>query len=1019
MDSRRGLTGGGGAVGGGTEFGEIGNRARVLSNGEINTGCPENNSNHMGRRNANNTRGRRKRQNKLLKCMNINAQSLKYKMDEFKNIIERERPHIISVTETWGKEWMGDAIFSVNDYNFYRDDRDEKGGGGTLLYISKKLGQRACRPLNEVTKEKHFSSNVWCWVTPMNNNKKILVGSIYRSPNSSRENNRLLLEQLERANDIAGENRVLIMGDFNVPGIDWINRDVLVGASKIDKDVYKKMQDCFLYQHVTKPTRFRGTSSSTLDLIFTKEEEDVKNIQVLEPLGKSDHGIVIGNFVCEWKNKVKQRITRMYYKGQYETINQKIEEIDWEGKFYNKTVNECWEIFKTIIQDLVDKYVPMSTPRDYNEPWMNRRLLKLWKKKQNAWNRYTSVKSQRKWRLYRKDANKLKKNTRKARRAYERKIAKESATNKRAFFRYVNSKLTVRPEITAMKNKQGILVEDDKEMTNVIGGYFKEVFSEETTGEMPAMNNQCVNQIGEVRICRSELQKILEKLNVNKSCGPDNLHPHLLQKTARTISEPLRIIFDKSLNDGECPNDWRTANVTPIHKKGDRTDPSNYRPVSLTSQVCKVLETLVREKIVKHMRDNKLFSSSQHGFREGRSCLTNLLETLEQWTKIIDEEDCIDVAYLDFRKAFDLVSHRHLLYKMTKYGISGQVHGWVKAFLSDRSQRVVIRGTSSEACSVTSGVPQGSVLGPVLFLIFINDLPLEVLSPLSLFADDSKIFTRIVTSNKKTKWTGFDGHSALQRDLTKVQEWAKKWKMEFNVDKCKIMHIGNKNPKHVYGMGGTELESTKAEKDLGVTIDDQLDLGKHIRNIVAKANRVLGLIKISFACLDKSMFLNLYPVLVRPHLEYCVQVWSPSKKKYIKLLERVQRRATKLVPELRDLEYSERLMRLGLTTLEERRVRGDMIQTYKFVTRKEDIDPAVFFQMAVPRPGANSKKIYRQRPRLDVRKNFYSQRVAPRWNILDNNVIEVKKTGTFKKNYDKMCSRRRERVGNDQYVWNY
>ena len=951
--------------------------------------------------------------------MTINAQSLKYKMDEFKGVIDREKPHIISVTETWGKEWMGDAIFSVKDYNFYRDDRDKKGGGGTLLYISKKLGQRACRPLNEVVQEQHCDSSIWCWVTPMNNSKKILVGSVYRSPTSSRENNRLLLQQLDRANEIAGDNRILIMGDFNIPSIDWVNRDILTGAPKIDRDIYNKMQDCFLYQHVTKPTRFRGNSSSTLDLIFTREEEDVKNIQVLQPIGKSDHGVVVGNFICEWRNKVKPRSNKMYYKGQYEIINLKIEEIDWDEKFSHKTVQECWDIFKKTIHELMDQYIPMSTPKDYNEPWMNRKLLKLWKKKHHAWNRYSTVKSQRKWRQYRTEANKLKNNTRKARRKYEKKIAADSKTNKRAFYRYVNTKLTVRPEITAMKNKQGVLVEEDKEMTNIIGGYFKEVFSEETTGEMPEMDNQCENQIRDIEISRVTIQKILEKFNVNKSCGPDKLHPHLLQKTARTISVPLKIIFEKSLNDGECPDDWRTANVTPIHKKGDRTDPSNYRPVSLTSQVCKVLETVVRERIVRHMRENRLFSDTQHGFREGRSCLTNLLETLEHWTKILDEGDCTDVAYLDFRKAFDLVSHKHLLYKMSKYGISGQVLGWVKAFLRDRNQRVVIRGLSSEACSVTSGVPQGSVLGPVLFLIFINDLPLEVLSPLSLFADDSKIFTRIVTNKKNTKWTGFDGQGALQRDLTKVQKWAEKWKMEFNIGKCKIMHIGKKNPKNVYVMGGTELETTRAERDLGVTIDDQLDLGKHIKSIVAKANRMLGLIRISFACLDKTMFLNLYLVLVRPHLEYCVQVWSPYKQKYIKLLERVQRRATKLVPELRDLEYPERLKRLGLTTLEERRTRGDMIQTYKFISGKEDIDPSVFFKMAAQRPGTNNRKIFRQRARLNVRKYFYSQRSGLGWNILEKGVVDVQTTGSFKKGYDKVQKRRRERMENDHYVWNY
>ena len=697
----------------------------------------------------------------------------------------------------------------------------------------------------------------------------------------------------------------------------------------------------------------------------------------------------------------------------------KIEEINWNEKFRNKSIQECWEIFKDIIHELINKFIPMSTPKDYNAPWMNRKLLKLWKKKQNAWQRYSTEKSQRKWRLYRREANKLKKNTRKARKIYERKLTIESKTNKRAFFRYVNTKLTIRPEITAMKNKQGVLVEEDKEMTNIIGDYFKEVFTEVPTGEMPEMNRQCEKEIEEIQISRVTLQKILEKLNVNKSCGPDNLHPHLLQKTARTISVPLKIIFEKSLREGKCPDDWRAANVTPIHKKGDRTDPSNYRPVSLTSQVCKVLEKIVRDKIVNHMKENKLFSNSQHGFREGRSCLTNLLETLEQWTKILDEDDCIDVAYLDFRKAFDLVSHKHLLHKMSNYGITGQVLDWVKGFLKDRSQRVVIRGTSSEPCSVTSGVPQGSVLGPVLFLIFINDLPLEVLSPLSLFADDSKIFTRIVTSKKFTKWTGFDGQSALQRDLTRVQEWADKWKMKFNVGKCKIMHIGNKNPRKVYEMGGTELQTTSAERDLGVTLDDKLDLGKHIKSIVAKANRMLGLIKISFACLDKSMFLNLYLVFVRPHLEYCVQVWSPYKRKYIKLLEGVQRRATKLVPELRNQEYPERLKRLGLTTLEERRVRGDMIQTYKFLSKKEDIDPAVFFQMAPQRPRANNKKIFRQRSRLNVRKHFYSQRVAPDWNYLDNSVVEARKTGTFKQKYDKVIERRREDTENNQYTRYY
>merc|ERR1712008_198692 len=208
----------------------------------------------------------------------------------------------------------------------------------------------------------------------------------------------------------------------------------------------------------------------------------------------------------------------------------------------------------------------------------------------------------------------------------------------------------------------------------------------------------------------------------------------------------------------------------------------------------------IRKHILEHLTTNKILSDRQHGFREGRSCLSNLLEAIEKWTEILDDDDGIDVAYLDFRKAFDLVSHKHLLYKMSKYGITNQVLNWVTAFLSHRKQRVVIRGTQSEACDVTSGVPQGSVLGPLLFLIYINDLPLEVISPVSLFADDSKIFTRIISEKNigGPVDVNVNGKEVLQRDLNNIKTWAEKWKMEFNVDKCKIMHLGRLNPGNTY-----------------------------------------------------------------------------------------------------------------------------------------------------------------------------------------------------------------------------
>ena len=772
------------------------------------------------------------------------------------------------------------------------------------------------------------------------------------------------------------------------------------------------VNDCFLYQHVKEDTRFRNEQSSNLDLAFTKEERDVRNIEIKPPLGGSDHAIVIGDFVTQWKSRVVQKPRRLYHKGNYTKINEELELVDWGMKFENKTVQEVWDIFKDILNALIDKYIPMSTPKDYNDPWMNPSLMRYWKNKYHAWKRYSETKSYHRNQVYKRKADLFKKKARQAKRLYEKRLAKGVRHNRRAFFRYVNSKLTVRPEITEMKNEDGRLIDNDEGITSIMVKYFSSVHTAPSNDEMPEMSPMYESEIRNMEIKKEDIQSRLEKLKVNKSCGPDNINPFVLQKTASTVSVPLEKIFKISLSNGICPSDWRSANVTPIHKKGDRTEPGNYRPVSLTSQVCKVLESMVRKHILEHLAANNILSDKQHGFREGRSCLTNLLEIMETWTEILDEDDGIDVAYLDFRKAFDLVSHKHLLYKMSKYGITDQTLNWVTAFLNDRTQRVVIRGTASEPCNVTSGVPQGSVLGPILFLIYINDLPLGVISPLSLFADDSKIFTRITSAKNVGRTdTNTNGNDVLQRDLNSIKEWATKWKMEFNIDKCKIMHLGRLNPGHTYTMGDTELTETTEEKDLGVLVDNELHFDKHIKGIVNKANRMLGMIRIGFACLDKEIFLYLYPVLVRPLLEYCVQVWSPYKQKYIDLIEGVQKRATKLVPGLRKKTYDQRLKDLGLTKLVERRFRGDMIETFKILNKNVDVKTETFFPMRSERGDpelVRGKKIFKKRSQKQQRRNFFSQRVVNPWNKLSRKEVQSTKTSSFKSRFDKKEISRRE-----------
>ena len=291
--------------------------------------------------------------NNSIICMTINAQSLILKKDDLREKARIHKPLIIGVTETWAEEGMDDGVFKLDSksnkekYVMYRGDRE---GGGTLLYISTQLGQRECLALKRPTNQVPFDSSVWCWVTPTKG-KKILVGCIYRSTSSLGPNNDKLMRLLNLANDIAGENRLLILGDFNVPFIDWKNMFLLPGARQVDRDFFETVSDNFLCQHVTKPTRFRGEEKSVLDLVFTKEEEDVRKVRVLDPIGKSDHGAVIWEFICKWNSKVVTKRSPVYFKGKYDIIAEDIRNTRWEQVYSGNSTEEATRHYIKVIKN--------------------------------------------------------------------------------------------------------------------------------------------------------------------------------------------------------------------------------------------------------------------------------------------------------------------------------------------------------------------------------------------------------------------------------------------------------------------------------------------------------------------------------------------------------------------------------------------------------------------------------------------------------------------------------------------
>ena len=536
-----------------------------------------------------------------------------------------------------------------------------------------------------------------------------------------------------------------------------------------------------------------------------------------------------------------------------------------------------------------------------------------------------------------------------------------------------------------------------KDKAETLNSFFSSTFTDERLDDIPISPD--VPFLGEyldsLIITPQMVNEKIQDLNPGKSPGPDGWHPIFLKNIADLIITPLSTIFQKSSNEGIVPSQWLVACITAIHKKGLKNLFENYRPVSITSIICKMMESIVRDKIVMHMEKNNLFSPKQHGFVPLRNCMTNLLICMEHWTTMIENGLPIDIIYTDFAKAFDRVPHHRLLQKMKNLGIIGRMGNWIKAFLTGRTQRVRVEEELSSWKSVKSGIPQGSVLGPTLFVIFINDMPDVINSMCQLFADDAKIFSSVKS---------LDDNKTLQDDINKLTEWSARWQLPFNIAKCKSLHIGKSNNKYVYEMNGQRLEQVTEEKDLGVLIDNELKFHKQTATAIKKANGVLGLIKKSFALLDSVTLTLLYKTLVRPHLEYGNVVWGPYFMEDIKAVERVQRRVTKMLPRLKEMTYEDRLRELNLPSLTHRRRRGDMIFAYKIVTGKMNMNKDDFFKISHLTTRGHPLKIYKQHAKKLPRINTFSNRIVNDWNKLPSKIVQAKSTNSFKNELDKYWS---------------
>ena len=870
-----------------------------------------------------------------LNIYNFNAQGLSSKFAILSDFIAENDPDVITITETFLTDDVKKEEFCPPNYIPFRKDRvlsDYPEGtyknparGGVLILVKGSLNPEPAN--NSVDAE-----IIWIKINPL---EKVywLVGCCYR-PEVAEE---IMFEKIcESINKNVDTTNVVLTGDFNLRNVDW---EKLSSSRNIDNVFIDTILDNSLNQIIDTSTR----GKNILDLVFVGDKSTILNANVEERFGKSDHKVVHVEVQCPVpKIALAKKKIYLYSKGDYDGLNDNLKNEDWKLMLNSKDIEVNWSRFKRRYNELIDKYVPSK-------------LIRIGQRHKPPWTRYRSIKkakaSRRKAKikakisgteadkiLYEHSQEEVNNAIHTAKGHYEDKLVSELESNPKRFWNYTRHFSRSSSTIDYLKDC-GEKVSNDTEKAELLNDFFASVLTKENDidSSIPVTVENVKYTLKDICITPEHVRNKLLKLQANKASGPDLINVNVL-RCCSDFDVPLCIIFNQSIQSSSVPQDWRDANVVPLHKKGSRYDRKNYRPVSLTSQVVKIMERLILDRMLELLEKNGTINCNQHGFQAKCSCVSQMLLCLNDWTSSFDNYIQTDVIYLDFSKAFDSVPHKRLLMKLKQVGIRGKILNWIESFLTKRRQRVTLQNGSSSWSNVISGVPQGSILGPVLFLIYINDLPNEISSKSKLFADDSKIYTEIKDINDCNK---------LQNDLNSLSVWSEVWQLKFNEDKCVVLKIRN-NVDYKYTINGVYLNDVDVQKDLGILISNNLQPRYHIIESVKRANQRIGMLRRCFTNLTAKKVKTIYTTMIRPVIEYGAPVWSPYFIKDIKLIEKVQNRCLRLSTKS-----------IELPSLKKRRLIMDLCEVYKYLHGLIKYGVDDLFTMSERRLGGHSLKLSR------------------------------------------------------------
>ena len=827
------------------------------------------------------------------------------KMHEINFYLDSNKPDIFMLNETWLKKSIKDSeLFPEKVYKLFRLDRSKvthppdprdpkkfrRNGGGVLIALRRDLDVISTKI------DLKPSAEILGVTLKFADGRKIVLCSYYRVGTLGTDNHNDFKNYIRNVRSRRGFNGIIVTGDLNMPGIDWPNFISLDNIDQLFLDTFSNFE---LEQLISVPTHIKG---NTLDLLLTDRSGLISDVDVSDSSlpCKSDHFCLNFNLKSKFKRlKLQKREVYNFKRANWDGLNSDLNSVDWDSQL-NGNIETAWLSFKQTLFNLMDKHIPKIKVGGMPQPsWFDAEAHQCCREKERLHQIYKGTPdadSELKCDRYLKFsiARKKFKNLVSQKMGDSFDDDEDSGLITKKFWSYIKatSNNTRIPELVHLGDVYKSSLLDQSELFN---NFFYSQFSDASAYDIEIDHSQSQNFV--IDFNQSRVYEVLKDINSNKAMGPDKIHGMVLKTCARSLCKPLALLFTNSYYRGVIPTEWKSAVIVPVHKKGSKTDVENYRPISLTCIVMKVMERIIRDELM--ARCGHMIDTRQHGFLKNKSCTTQLTDFCDSLALSLNNNLRSDVIYFDFAKAFDSVNHDIILKKLkTIYSIDSFLLQFVSSYLSGRGQSVVIGGNMSSELPVLSGVPQGSILGPTLFVLFLNDIVggLHDRTNILMYADDTKIWRQM---------DSIEDHIILQSDINYLHDWSVSNKMKFHPSKCKVLMVSKFNPPLIdvlpfvqfyYTMGGNLLQYVDSEKDLGVTVNRTLNFTEHATSLYGKANQRFGLLKRTCHFIHSMVKKRaLYLAMVRSIFEHCPTVWRPSSNTVINRLECIQKRAIKWI----------------------------------------------------------------------------------------------------------------------------